>query len=97
MQTLLCVPPHPSPTPPPFKRFTIVSRIHLLFHFGSSQHTVFQCTTCDHRCSNGSIPRSVDGYAKFSAYACAIKSNNCYVPGQTTMIATAGGGGLVSL
>jgi hypothetical protein len=43
------------------------------------------------------MSRDIDSYGRFSAYASAIKGNNCHVPGQATMIATAGGAGLVCM
>jgi hypothetical protein len=47
--------------------------------------------------SYGCMPRSIDSSGKAAVYASAIKGNSCYVRGQPTMIATAGGAGLVSM
>jgi hypothetical protein len=47
--------------------------------------------------SYGCMPRIIDNFGKAAVYASAIKGNSCYVRGQTTMIATAGGAGLVNM
>jgi hypothetical protein len=62
-----------------------------------NEPSCLRLATPDLLCSYGSVSRSIDSFGKFAAYASAIKGNSCYVHGQPTMFATAGGAGLVNM